>query len=166
MYTCKEMRDIVKNRLRYNPRKENVQDKDYFDLIKRGVKRLHRIVVNINNSFYKKVHAQYIIHSDPTDVVAFPADLYKVISWKSHPTAAIGDGVISSTHYGESISWTEIDNGSNRGLMQLERAKDVDSAQDIEGSLMYVREPDMPTTWASTPDIPDGYDDWLIQSNH
>ena len=37
------------------------------------------------------------------------------------------------------------------------------TTQDIEGSLTYIREPDMPTNWASSPDIPEGYDDWLIQ---
>ena len=53
-------------------------------------------------------------------------------------------------------------NGTNRGLYSP--IKDSDGTDSgIEGSLTYVREPDMPTNWASTPDLPDGYDDWLVQ---
>ena len=163
MYTCKQMRNIVKGRLKYEPIIEAMQDSDYFDLIKRGIKRLHRILTGSNYNYYKKIQAEYIIHSQASDVVAFPADLHKVISWKMNPTNSLGDGILSSSLWKESVHWCEIDNGSNRGLIQLEKRKDSGSAQDIEGSLTYIREPDMPTNWASSPDIPEGYDDWLIQ---
>tara|TARA_R100000152_G_C6694738_1_gene125535 strand:- start:131 stop:751 length:621 start_codon:yes stop_codon:yes gene_type:complete len=163
MYTCKQIRDIVKARLKYEPRVETVQDADYFDLIKRGLKKFHRILIAVNYNYYKKIHKSYTIHSFPDHVVAFPSDLHKVISWKMHPTASIGDGIMSSTNYEESVHWCEIDTGSVKGLIQMERAKDAAHEQDIEGSLIYVREIDMPTNWASTPDLPEGSDDWLIQ---
>lgn len=163
LYTCKQIRAIVKNRVKNSVKAESIQDHDYFDLIKRGIKRLHRTLVSVDNSHYKKIQAEYTIHSRAADVVAFPADLYKVIEWKMNPTHSLGDGVLGSSLWKESVHWTEIDNGSGRGLIQLEKRKDSGSAQDIEGSLVYVREPDSPTNWASTPDIPDGYDDWLVQ---
>ena len=163
MYTAKQIRNIVKSRVKYEPKAESIQDSDYFDLIKRGIKRLHRILVNVNYGFYKKILAEYIIHSQASDVVAFPADLYRVISWKMNPTHSLGDSLLSSSLWKESVHWCEIDNGSNRGLIQLEKRKDSGSAQDIEGSLTYIREADMPSNWASTPDVPDGYDDWLVQ---
>lgn len=163
MYTAKQIKNIVKSRVRYEAKAESIQDSDYFDLIKRGIKRLHRLLVNINYGFYKKIQASYIIHSQASDVVAFPSDLYKVVGWKMNPTHSLGDGMLSSSLWKESVHWCEIDNGSARGLIQLEKRKESGSAQDIEGSLTYVREPDMPSNWASTPDVPDGYDDWLVQ---
>ena len=119
LYSCKQIRAIVKNRVRNLPKAELLQDHDYFDLVKRGIKRLHRILVTVDTSHYKKIHAEYIIHSQASDVVAFPADLYKVISWKMNPTNSLGDSVLSSSLWKESVHWTEVTNGSTRGLIQL-----------------------------------------------
>ena len=163
LYSCKQIRSIAKNRLRSMPKSELLQDQDYFDLVKKGIKRLHRVLTGLNYNHYKKIQASYIIHSQASDIVAFPADLYKVIGWKMNPTHSLGDGVLSGSLWKESVHWCEIDNGSNRGFIQLEKRKESGSTQDIEGSLTYIREPDMPSNWASTPDIPDGYDDWLVQ---
>lgn len=165
MYTCKQIRNIVKSRLISEPRLEVLQDSDYFDLIKRGVKRCHRILVGVNYNYYKKMLAEYVIHSRLTEIIAFPSDLYKVISWKSNPSASFQESGFRANHegYNQSLHWCEVDNGSHRGLIDMSRRKDAAGTEEQEGSLTYIREPDMPSNWASTPDVPDGYTDWIIQ---
>ncbi len=155
MYTCKQIRDIVKSRVKYEHRSSTIQDQDYFDLIKRGIKRCHRVLTGINYNFYKKVNKSYNLVYSVDSIVAFPSDLYKVIAWLANPTEATPTEM--NTYH-----WCEMSNGTNRGLYSA--IKDSDGTDSgIEGSLTYIREPDMPTNWASTPDLPDGYDDWLIQ---
>tara|TARA_R100000008_G_scaffold1947_2_gene1617 strand:+ start:1171 stop:1788 length:618 start_codon:yes stop_codon:yes gene_type:complete len=161
MYTCKQIRNIVKQKFKYTPLRETVQDSDYFDFIKRGIKRLHRILTGVNDYYYRKFDKSYNLSPDLDTITDFPADLYKVITWYANPDISKEAGTWVNYH------WCEATNeGTRRGLYAIMGDSDntLTSSEDlIAGTLEYVREPDMPTNWASTPDVPDGYDDWLIQ---
>ena len=161
MYTCKQIRDIVKSRVRYEHKKELMQDSDYFDLIKRGIKRCHRVLVGVNDYFYRKFDKSYNLSPHLDTITDFPADLYKVITWYANPDISKEAGTWVNYH------WCEATNeGSRRGLYAIMGDSDetLTSSEDLVlGTLEYVREPDMPTAWDSTPDVPDGYDDWILQ---
>jgi len=158
MYTCKQIRDIVKGRLRFEMKKECLQDADYFDFIKRGIVRLHRIFVSTNDSFYKAVKADYTMSRYDARITALPADCYKVLDF--YP---------SEGEYPYHWSVMETSADSDRGLVQTipddggaEPFSAADAA-DRTGQLIYIREVDIPTNWASTPDLPEGWSDWLLQ---
>ena len=161
MYTCKQIRDIVKSRIKFQHRASTIQDQDYFDLIKRGIKRCHRILVGVNDYFYRKFDKSYNLSPHLDTITDFPADLYKVITWYANPDISKEAGTWVNYH------WCEATNeGTRRGLYAIMGDSDetLTSSEDlIAGTLEYVREPDMPTNWASEPDVPDGYDDWIIQ---
>ena len=155
MYTCKEIRDIVKAKLKYEPRLETIQDQDYFDLIKRGLKRLHRILTTVNYKHYEKIQSSYDAKYDSLNIVDFPSDLYKVVNFRPDPSL--------STTNPTTAHWMEAASVTGKGLLILDKAKSGVGTSYVRGALYYIREVDMPTDWASTPDLPDGYDDWLIQ---
>ena len=159
MYTCKQIRDIVKSRLNHEHRKECIQDADYFDFIKRGIVRLHRILVTVNSSYYKTAKEDYTMSIYTDRITALPDDCYKVLNFHT-----------SEAEWPLHWDVMEVDSDADRGLTSPIPTKksgvhtsEDDDANDRTGQLIYIREPDLPTDWAGTPDLPELWSDWLLQ---